>query len=1266
MNDDIARALLEVAETFTRVVVAMSDDPNKNSEYLILLIGAIQTVVEKYNANTYEETDREVVRSLIDLAMSEVAATVVVTGTVVLLAPAAGVVAIAVSTLAVGTILSGWMSSASLSFYPSLQDASQADGQVSLYGYNGTGDTLISSRYSDVVFGLSGGDYVENLGGSDIINGGSGYDHLSYSRMSFSTSNGITVDARNGNAGWSISHGSGVDTVSEIEELTGTSAADTFVVDNSGGNNMFNDFLRVVHAEGGDDVVVLHNGGTQGPRQLALYGGSHVSGDTLLIGDDGFNTQIDLAAGTARFNGGSNASFSVIGFEHVQGTNDSDLIIGNESNNRLDGAGGSDALFGGAGDDTLSFYGSANLDGGAGFDVVDFTLKEIGDFVDASAASLEVVLGGSGSDTLAAGGSELTFLSGGSGNDTFNISTTGGSPVIVWGGGGADLISLETNGSDPAGIVVVNSSNISEENFHLVDIESLGLGSNFDWSQIDVVVFNPDAADRVNLNGVEIEVEITPQPIIRFYQDEDGVTIREHYGSLPPYLGWQGAGEIEFYDQNFLDGYSGRVFAPAEPYFEFFAITEYRSEDGTTYVGLLANGEDGGVNLPPLAQGLGLGGSGYDGEIDTEYNLGGAAFVSQWTTADGSYGSREHFFYRQDPLETIEAATGWFIAGGGSFEGVVLSGGINYLVPEPTPGSGAGSGSSGGGGTPPPPRGGSYHNSSGASNLSGGEETRRLTSFNASQDTVVISGVALNGSNLASGVTAYQSGGSTVIAYGTDDNVVLRGVTLAQWQAGASVQILGGAGADSLTGTGGANVFAGGGGADTISAGAGNDRINYASGNDVILGHLSNAGTDTLDLRRFTARDVTFRVSGQDVLITTADGTIRLGSQIQYDLGNARSNIETILLRNRSLTETDIRARAVSDQATDGNDSITGTAFADVIDGLAGKDTINASGGNDTIAFSGGHDVILGHLSNAGSDTVDLQQYMASEVSFRVSGQDVLITTAAGTITLGSQLQYAVGNARSNIETVVFANGGLTEAGIMARAVSDQATSGNDSIVGTGWADVINGLGGNDTLSGFAGNDTFGFTSGDDVIVGHLSNFGVDTLDLTQYSASNVTFRVSGLDVLVTTAQGTIRLESQVRYATGHERSNIETILFNNGTLNEAAIRERAVSDQATAGANTITGTGQADIIRGLAGNDTITGGAGADIFVFARGDGADRITDFSRSGGDVIRFHGLTYGDLTISQSGSNAIVHYGSGNVLTLASVTASTLTAAAFEFL
>lgn len=44
MNDDIARALLEVAETFTRVVVAMSDDPNKNSEYLILLIGAIQTV----------------------------------------------------------------------------------------------------------------------------------------------------------------------------------------------------------------------------------------------------------------------------------------------------------------------------------------------------------------------------------------------------------------------------------------------------------------------------------------------------------------------------------------------------------------------------------------------------------------------------------------------------------------------------------------------------------------------------------------------------------------------------------------------------------------------------------------------------------------------------------------------------------------------------------------------------------------------------------------------------------------------------------------------------------------------------------------------------------------------------------------------------------------------------------------------------------------------------------------------------------------------
>ena len=620
----------------------------------------------------------------------------------------------------------------------------------------------------------------------------------------------------------------------------------------------------------------------------------------------------------------------------------------------------------------------------------------------------------------------------------------------------------------------------------------------------------------------------------------------------------------------------------------------------------------------------------------------------------------------------------WFIFGGNLNSAVISDdGSITYTMPDPEEGSGSGGGGgtggggtggggSSGGGGPSLPRGGSYHDSSGASNLNGGEGTRRLNNFNASQDTIVIKGIALNGSNLPSGMTAYEASGSTVISYGSDDYVVLRGVTLAQWQAGAAGQILGGAGADSLTGTSGANVFAGGGGADTISAGAGNDRINYASGDDVILGHLSNAGSDTLDLRRFTARDVTFRVSGQDVLVNTADGTIRLGSQIQYDLGNARSNIETILFVNGSLNEGDIRARAVSDQSTTGNDSITGTAFADAINGLAGNDTINASSGNDTIMFSAGNDVILGHLSNAGADTLDLRQYATSGVSFWVSGQDVLITTAHGTITLGSQLQYAVGNARSNIETILFSNGSLTEAGIMARAVSDQATSGNDIIIGTAFADVINGLGGSDTMTGFAGDDTFGFTSGDDVILGNLSNFGTDMLDLRQFSASNATFRVSGVDVLVTTSSGTIRLGSQVQYATGHERSNIETILFSNGTLNEAAIRARAISDQATAGANTITGTGQADIIRGLAGNDTITGGAGADIFVFARGDGADRITDFSRSGGDVIRFYGLTYNDLTISQSGSNAVVNYGSGNILTLASVTASTLTAAAFEFL
>ncbi len=72
-----------------------------------------------------------------------------------------------------------------------------------------------------------------------------------------------------------------------------------------------------------------------------------------------------------------------------------------------------------------------------------------------------------------------------------------------------------------------------------------------------------------------------------------------------------------------------------------------------------------------------------------------------------------------------------------------------------------------------------------------------------------------------------------------------------------------------------------------------------------------------------------------------------------------------------------------------------------------------------------------------------------------------------------------------------------------------------------------------------------------------------------------------------------------------------------------------------------IGGNGRDTLVGGV-GDDTLTGGNGRDTFVFASGFGNDVITDFNVSGADQIdlsAFSGLTYGDLSFSNTPDNVI---------------------------
>lgn len=827
--------------------------------------------------------------------------------------------------------------------------------------------------------------------------------------------------------------------------LTGFSSDDTFItgygndtLSGGGGNDTLN-------GGGGDDQIFGGDGND------LIYGGD---GSDVIFG--GAGNDIILGGGSPDIIAGDD------GDDIILGGMAADQIYGGAGNDTLQGDDpdelrSSDTIFGGDGNDVIIFDEFDVIDGGVGWDVAIYDgfndgLASTAVNLNATQANVEVVIGGAGDDMLSTDGNVVTYLAGGAGDDTFNVSLSGRSPTIVWGGEGADTIALYANPQMPAaGILVVQASNITENNFQLLDLDMLGLGHNFDWSLIDAVVINPDSSDRITINGQVIGTT-TYAP---FGAPEVPYTaIGLDSNEVQP-IGIAGTTSVSF-----LGGTHSIFTAISDPIVDIHV--EFIDGSGVHFID---------VERYPDEDGAWFGDYG-------RFTLNSITGHTDWVLPNGETLLRRTigiFFgtagYGLGFAQDVSAVHNWFMMGGEfSNSSILQNGHVTLTLPDAETFDATGL------------RGGRYDYAEAASNLTASSEVIRITYFNTTTDTVVINGNAIHGSNLPEDVATHEADGSVVISNADGGHIVLRGVSMADWLSGSQAQLHGTYTSETLTGTAAPNVIAGGGGDDTISAGAGDDRINYASGNDVILGNTQNLGFDTLDLRRFSSQSVTFSINGHDVLITTPDGVIRLDYQVRYEYGHTRSNIETILFADGALDEVGIKDRALSDQSTSGDDYITGTIQADFIFDGAGNDSILAGDGNDVIFHAAGDDVIFGsnvNGINAGFDTLYLSAFSGNEVRFSVQGYDVRIETAAGTVTLDYQIRYEIGHARSNIEAIVFNDLTLDEAGIRARAVADQATSGNDSIQGTGFADTLAGGAGNDTLTGGAGVDVFVFAAGD-------------------------------------------------------------------------------------------------------------------------------------------------------------------------------------------
>ncbi|HKD29625.1 MAG TPA: calcium-binding protein, partial [Xanthobacteraceae bacterium] len=139
--------------------------------------------------------------------------------------------------------------------------------------------------------------------------------------------------------------------------------------------------------------------------------------------------------------------------------------------------------------------------------------------------------------------------------------------------------------------------------------------------------------------------------------------------------------------------------------------------------------------------------------------------------------------------------------------------------------------------------------------------------------------------------------------------------------------VTGGGGNDTLTGNAGANVLTGGAGDDTLAGGLGNDTLAGGAGNDT----ASYAGeTDAM-------------------FVDLTAGTARRGS--------AAAAIEDTLSSIENVT------------GGSGNDTIAGSAVANILIGGAGNDRLNGGAGNDTLTGGAGSDTFV-FDANFGHDQI--------------------------------------------------------------------------------------------------------------------------------------------------------------------------------------------------------------------------------------------------------------------------------------------------------
>lgn len=396
---------------------------------------------------------------------------------------------------------------------------------------------------------------------------------------------------------------------------------------------------------------------------------------------------------------------------------------------------------------------------------------------------------------------------------------------------------------------------------------------------------------------------------------------------------------------------------------------------------------------------------------------------------------------------------------------------------------------------------------------------------------------------------------------------------------------------NTLIGNSGANTLNGGQGADTMRGGLGNDTYYVDNAGDVVIEEpvavkssvpilapaqalapvatLENLAAEP-DIASLAVEVPDPRIVTGPVMIDASGGGYdTVMSTVSFTLG---SDLEQLRLTGSSNLQGHGNAL---------DNALYGNSGANLLDGGDGNDYLDGSTGIDTLRGGSGDDIYV----------VDNARDLVSE------------DTGNGTDTVISPLSWTLG---TNIERGLLT--GTTALSLTGNELANvlQGNSGTNTLYGLAGDDRLDGAGGADKMYGGTGNDTYIVDNIRDIV----SETGGDGTDLV---ISSVTFSL-GTDVE--------HLQLSGSNVIGGLGNSLDNRLTGNSAINILS---------GAAGADTLTGGG---------GADTLTGGTGADVFYFATpAEGGDRITDFVR-GTDTVQVLSPNFASLPAGALASNRFV--------------------------